>query len=129
MSGPESKIESMQQENRIFNPPTAPADTVSAKSMAEYQEMYQRSMEDPEGFWAERAEAMLTWDKSWDKVMDADMHKPEIKWFAGGKLNVSVNCLDRHLQNGRRNKAAIIWQGEPEEDVRVYTYQMLHTEV
>ncbi|MFU8819431.1 MAG: acetate--CoA ligase [Desulfurivibrio sp.] len=129
MSGPESKIESMQQENRIFNPPTPPADTVSAKSMAEYQGMYQRSMEDPEGFWAERAEAMLTWDKRWDKVLDADMHKPEIKWFAGGKLNVSVNCLDRHLQNGRRNKAAIIWQGEPEEDVRVYTYQMLHSEV
>ena len=129
MSGQDSKIESMLQEKRLFAPPAAPADAVSAKSMAEYEAMYKRSMEDPEGFWAERAEAMLTWDKKWDKVLEADMHKPEIKWFQGGKLNVSVNCLDRHLKNGRRNKAALIWQGEPEEDSKVYTYQMLHTEV
>ena len=129
MSAPDSKIESMQQENRLFAPPTAPADTVSARSMAEYQAMYQRSMEDPEGFWAERAEAMLTWDKKWDRVLEADMNTPEIKWFPGGKLNVSVNCLDRHLHNGRRNKAALIWQGEPEGDSKVYTYQMLHSEV
>ena len=129
MSEQESKIESLQQETRLFSPSTPPADTVSAKSMAEYEAMYKRSMDDPEGFWAERAEALLQWDKKWDKVLNADMHKPEIKWFEGGKLNVSVNCLDRHLTNGRRNKAALIWQGEPDEDVKVYTYQMLHTEV
>jgi acetyl-CoA synthetase len=129
MSGQDSKIESMMQEKRLFAPPPAPADTVSAKSMAEYEELYRRSMDDPEGFWAERAEELIQWDRKWDKVLEADMHTPEIKWFAGGKLNVSVNCLDRHLANGRRNKAAIIWQGEPDEDVKVYTYQMLHTEV
>ena len=129
MSGQDSKIESMMQEKRLFAPPPAPADTVSVKSMAEYEELYRRSMDDPEGFWAERAEELIQWDRKWDKVLEADMHTPEIKWFAGGKLNVSVNCLDRHLTNGRRNKAAIIWQGEPDEDVKVYTYQMLHSEV
>ncbi|MDH5299544.1 MAG: acetate--CoA ligase, partial [Desulfobulbaceae bacterium] len=88
-----------------------------------------RSMEDPDGYWADRASELLTWDKKWSRVLDADMVKPEIKWFVDGKLNVSTNCLDRHLTNGRRNKAALIWQGEPEGDVKVYTYQMLHTEV
>jgi acetyl-CoA synthetase len=62
-------------------------------------------------------------------VLEADYDKPEFKWFSGGRTNVAYNCLDRHLTGGRRNKAALIWQGEPEEDVRVYTYQMLHTEV
>ncbi len=86
-------------------------------------------MDDPEGFWAERAEELVAWDKKWDNVLEWDFSTPEIKWFDGAKLNISYNCLDRHLENGRRNKAAIVWQGEPEEDVKVYTYQMLHTEV
>ncbi|MDP2106212.1 MAG: acetyl-coenzyme A synthetase N-terminal domain-containing protein, partial [Desulfobulbaceae bacterium] len=124
----DEKIESMQQENRLFAPPAAGRDQAHVKSMEEYQALYRRSMEDPEGFWAERARELLTWDREWDTVLEADMHTPEIKWFSGGRLNVSTNCLDRHLENGRRNKAAIIFQGEPEEDVRVYTYQMLHTE-
>jgi acetyl-CoA synthetase len=117
------------QEKRLFDPPAAGRDQAAVKSMAEYEAHYQRSMDDPEGFWADRATELLTWDKKWSKVVDADMHKPEIKWFVDGKLNVSYNCLDRHLTNGRRNKAAIIFQGEPENDVKVYTYQMLHTEV
>merc|ERR1711879_233133 len=97
------------------------------KSLDQYKEIYQRSMDDPEGFWSERADELVTWDKKWDKVLEYDLTVPEVKWFQGGKLNVSYNCLDRHLEDGRRNKAAIIWQGEPEEDVKVYTYQMLHT--
>jgi acetyl-CoA synthetase len=97
--------------------------------MEEYKQAYAHSMEDPEGFWAKRAEELVTWDKKWDKVLEYDLSVPEVKWFLGGKLNISTNCLDRHLTDGRRNKAAIIWQGEPEEDVRVYTYQMLHDEV
>ncbi|MDP2755858.1 MAG: acetyl-coenzyme A synthetase N-terminal domain-containing protein, partial [Nitrospirota bacterium] len=125
----DKKIESMMQEKRLFAPPVAGQAQAHVKSMADYEALYQRSMEDPEGFWGDRAKELLTWDKPWTKVLEADMHKPEIKWFQGGRLNVSYNCLDRHLENGRRNKAAIIFQGEPEEDVRVYTYQMLHTEV
>ncbi len=129
MAGNEDKIESLLKEGASFPPQDAGRDQAYIKSIEEYQAIYKRSMEDPEGFWAERAEQLVTWDKKWDKVMNCDFQKPEIKWFEGGKLNVSANCLDRHLTDGRRNKAAIIWQGEPEEDVKVYTYQMLHTEV
>ncbi|MFZ5797468.1 MAG: acetate--CoA ligase [Desulfobulbaceae bacterium] len=129
MSGSEDKITSLLSEGRLFEPPENGRDAAYVKSMDEYRAIYQRSMEDPDGYWAERAEQLTTWDKKWDKVLEWDFTTPDIKWFQGGKLNVSANCLDRHLTNGRRNKAAIIWQGEPEEDVRVYTYQMLHTEV
>ncbi|GAB4333528.1 MAG: acetate--CoA ligase [Desulfobulbaceae bacterium] len=129
MSGSEDKITSLLSEGRVFDPPVEGRDTAFVKSMDEYHALYKRSMEDPEGFWAERAEELVSWDKKWDKVLEWDFSKPEIKWFQGGKLNMSYNCLDRHLTDGRRNKAAIIWQGEPEEDVRVYTYQMLYTEV
>ena len=129
MATSDDKITSLLSEGRVFAPPTAGQATAHVGSMEAYQAAYQRSMDDPEGFWADRAEELVTWDKKWDKVLDYDLSVPEIKWFEGGKLNMSYNCLDRHLKNGRRNKAAIIWQGEPEEDVRVYTYQMLYTEV
>ncbi|MDH3359639.1 MAG: acetate--CoA ligase [Desulfobulbaceae bacterium] len=129
MSTEKDKIENLMNEVRLFAPPVEGQDQAYIKNMAEYEAIYKRSMDDPEGYWGDRAEELLTWDKKWDKVLDADMIKPEIKWFDGGKLNVSANCLDRHLTDGRRNKAALIWQGEPEDDVKVYTYQMLHTEV
>jgi acetyl-CoA synthetase len=128
MAGNEDKIESMLKEGKVFAPPVEGRDHAHVKSMEEYQAAYDRSINDPEGFWAERAEELVTWDKKWDSVLEWDYEKPEIKWFDGGKLNMSYNCLDRHLTDGRRNKAAIIWQGEPDEDVRVFTYQMLHTE-
>ncbi|MBU0944664.1 MAG: acetate--CoA ligase [Proteobacteria bacterium] len=129
MSSSDDKITSLLSEGRIFEPPTTGRETAHVGSLAVYEEAYKKSMEDPEGFWAKRAEELVTWEKKWDTVLEYDYNKPEINWFKGGKLNISYNCLDRHLENGRRNKAAIIWQGEPEEDVRVYTYQMLHTEV
>ena len=125
----DDKITSLSTEERVFQPPEDGRDQAYIKSMAEYEAHYKRSMDDPEGYWGDRAAELLTWDKKWDKVLNADLHKPEINWFEGGKLNISANCLDRHLTDGRRNKAAIIWQGEPDEDVKVYTYQMLHTEV
>jgi acetyl-CoA synthetase len=125
----EDKITSLLAEGKVFQPPEQGRDQAWVKSMEEYKKAYAESMADPEGFWARRAEELVTWDKKWDKVLEYDLSVPEVKWFLGGKLNVSVNCLDRHLTDGRRNKAAIIWQGEPEEDVRVYTYQMLHDEV
>ncbi|MDT8336040.1 MAG: AMP-binding protein, partial [Desulfurivibrionaceae bacterium] len=125
----DEKITSLSTEGRVFPPPEEGRDQAFVKSMEEYEAQYKRSMEDPEGYWGDRAGELLTWDRKWDKVLDADLHKPEINWFVNGKLNISVNCLDRHLTDGRRNKAAIIWQGEPDHDVKVYTYQMLHTEV
>ncbi len=129
MSTETSNIESLMNEQRIFNPPVDGQANAYIKSMEEYQAIYKRSMEDPEGFWAERAEELISWDKKWDSVLDADLHVPEIKWFDGAKLNVSYNCLDRHLDNGRKDKTAIIFQGEPEEDVKTFTYQELHKEV
>jgi len=129
MSDEANKIESLQHEGLTFNPPKSVQEGAYVKSMAEYEALYKRADEDPEGFWAQRARELITWDKPFTKVLEADMVTPDIKWFSDGKLNISANCLDRHLTDGRRNKAAIIWQGEPEEDVKVYTYQMLHTEV
>ena len=129
MSAMEDKITSLLAEGKVFQPPEQGRDQAWVKSMEEYKKAYAESMADPEGFWARRAEELVTWDRKWDKVLEYDFSVPEVEWFLGGKLNVSVNCLDRHLPDGRRNKAAIIWQGEPEEDVRVYTYQMLHDEV
>jgi acetyl-CoA synthetase len=123
------RIESLLKEVRLFQPPEEGRREAHVKSMAEYEQLYRRSMEDPEGFWAGRASELITWDRPWDTVLEADLHKPEVKWFQGGKLNVSFNCLDRHLAAGRGSKAAIIWQGEPEDEVKIYTYQMLHAEV
>src|SRR5262249_40536686 len=95
------------------------------KSLAEYEALWQKAKDDPEAFWAEEAKS-LSWAKPWQKVLDWD--EPHAKWFAGGKLNVCANCVDRHLAGPRRNKAAIVWEGEP-GDSRVLTYQMLHREV
>lgn len=129
MSSTDEKITSLLSEKRIFAPPVEGKESAKVKSIEEYEAMYARSMEDPEGYWGDRAEELVTWSKKWDKVLDVDLHKPEIKWFDGGKLNVSYNCLDRHIENGKGDKVAIIWQGEPDEDVKKYTYSELHAEV
>lgn len=94
----------------------------------QYEEMYKKSISDPEGFWGEQAER-LTWFKKWDKVLEHDFANAKVEWFKGGKLNVSYNCLDRHLQTSAKNKAAIIWVGDKPGETRTYTYQQLHREV
>ncbi len=127
MSGTEKNIENLMHEKRLFAPPTL--DTACVKSLEQYRQIYKRSIEDMEGFWAERAEELLTWEKKWDTVLDYDFNVPRVGWFLGGKLNLTYNCLDRHVKNGRRNKAAIIWQGEKDDAVKVYTYEMLLREV
>jgi acetyl-CoA synthetase len=124
-----TRIENLLEEKRLFQPPTAGREEAHIKSMAEYEQIYRRSMDDPQGFWAERASELITWYKPWSSVLEADLYKPEIRWFQDAKLNVSFNCLDRHLAAGRGDKAAIIWQGEPEDDVKIYSYRMLHAEV
>ena len=93
-----------------------------------YQAMYQQSIDDPETFWAEQASEFLTWSTPWNKVMQADFSKGEIRWFEGGQLNVSVNCLDRHLAT-RGEQTAIIWEGDdPSQDKKI-TYKELHAQV
>src|SRR5579884_1189429 len=118
-------ITSVLKEKRTFPPTPEFAAAAHIKSMAEYERLWQRGQDDPQGFWAEQAES-LQWMRRWDKVLE--WNEPHAQWFVGGRLNASANCLDRHLDSPRRNKAALIWEGEP-GDSRVLTYQMLHREV
>ncbi|THB75513.1 MAG: acetate--CoA ligase [Desulfobulbaceae bacterium] len=129
MSSAEDKITSLLSEKRHFEPPEEGRNGAHVGDIETYEIAYKRSMEDPEGYWAERAEELVSWFAKWDNVVDADLHKPEVRWFDGATLNVSYNCLDRHLENGRKDKTAIIWQGEPDEEVKTYTYQELYEEV
>ncbi|MFZ3063075.1 MAG: acetate--CoA ligase [Actinomycetota bacterium] len=120
-------IASYLEEKRQFPPPKEFSEKAHIKSMEQYEALYKKSIEDPNTFWAEQAEA-IDWYKKWDKVEEYDFNELWIRYFAGGKLNVSYNCLDRHLKTWRRNKAAIVWEGEP-GDTRTLTYQELHHEV
>ncbi|MCK5186667.1 MAG: AMP-binding protein, partial [Deltaproteobacteria bacterium] len=120
-------ISSLSLEGRVFKVPEELKKTAYIKGVDEYKEIYKKSIEDPEGFWAEKAEE-LHWFKKWDKVVDCDFKDARIEWFKGGKLNVSYNCLDRHIKT-RKDKPAIIWEGEPEGDSKIYTYQLLLDEV
>ncbi len=116
------------EESKVFEPSDGIKMKAYIKRMEDYRELYQRSLRDPDGFWGELAEH-LDWYKKWDKVLEYDFDKPDIKWFIGGKLNASYNCLDRHLNSWRSNKVALIWQGEPLEENRIFTYQQLHYHV
>ena len=120
-------VESVYTEKRVFEPSKEFVEKAYLKSMKEYQDLYKRSIEDPQAFWGEMAEKYLDWFKEWDGPAEAFSFKDDIhiRYFAGGKLNASYNCLDRHLKTWRRNKAALIWQGEPLEESRTYTYQEL----
>ena len=112
----------------VFAPPAKFAKNAHIKSIAEYDALYKRSIDDPEGFWAERAELTLDWSKKWDKVLDYDFNAPYIKWFEGGKLNVTQNCLDRHVAAGKGDKAAIIFEGDS-GDTATATYSELLADV
>ena len=110
-----------------FPPPKAFSKNAIISSEKEYKRMYKRSVEDPKGFWGDMAGEHLDWFKKWNSVVQREFKKP-VKWFNGGKLNVSYNCLDRHLTTHRKNKAAIIWEAE-DGTSKTYTYQELHRHV
>src|SRR5438034_4911085 len=118
-------IESHLIEKRVFKPSKEFAKNARIKSLVQYWRMYRESIADPAKFWAREARE-LTWRAPWKKVLE--WNAPFAKWFVGAKLNISENCLDRHLAGHRRNKAAILWEGEPGER-RTLTYQQLHGEV
>ena len=118
-------IDSTLQETRTFPPPPEFSSSAHIKSLQEYESIYAAARENPEKFWADIAKE-LHWFKPWNKVLEWDA--PWAKWFVGGEINLSYNCLDRHVQTWRRNKAAIIWEGEP-GDTRTLTYQQLLAEV
>ncbi|MBF0097601.1 MAG: acetate--CoA ligase [Magnetococcales bacterium] len=109
--------------------PVPPAVAANAHINREkYEEMYARSVNDPEGFWAEQADKFIHWFKKWDTVVDWDFNKAHIRWFEGAQLNVSYNCLDRHLQS-RGDQTAIIWEGDDPSQSKRISYKELHEEV
>jgi acetyl-CoA synthetase len=94
----------------------------------QYRKMYQRSVSDPTGFWAEQAQELITWRAPWSSVLDWDFKHGHVRWFEGGKLNISENCVDRHLGT-RGDKIAIIWEGNEPGDCIKITYRELHNEL
>ncbi|MEQ8272823.1 MAG: acetate--CoA ligase [Deltaproteobacteria bacterium] len=120
------KIESVLNEDRVFDPPAAVSSAAHVKSLDEYRAMHKRSVEDPEGFWREIGSSLIPWMKPFDTVLE--WNEPFAKWFLGGETNASVVCLDQHLETPKKNKAAIIWEGEPGDQVTL-TYGQLHREV
>ncbi len=125
MADAKSNIESLLKEDRVFKPSDAFSAQAHIRSLSEYEALSKRAAEDPESYWAEIA-SELHWFEKWNKVLEWDL--PFSKWFVGGKTNISYNCLDRHLKTPRKNKIAILWEGEP-GDVRALSYQMMHREV
>ncbi|HVO61321.1 MAG TPA: acetate--CoA ligase [Terriglobales bacterium] len=121
----DTSIDSVLHEQRKFEPPTEFAQRAYIKSLEEYERIYKESIEEPEKFWG-RVARELYWFKPWHKVLEWNV--PWAKWFIGGQINLSYNCLDRHVQTWRKNKAALVWEGEPGE-IRILTYQQLLREV
>jgi acetyl-CoA synthetase len=121
-------IESMQHEGLLIEPADFVRERAYLKTREEYDAMYDRSIEDPDGFWADMAEEHMYWHKKWDSVLEYEFDTPRIEWFKGGKTNVAYNCVDRHLTTWRRNKAALIWESD-EGRAKVYTYQSLYYKV
>ena len=118
----------MMEETRQFPPSKEFVDQAYIKSRAEYEKMWKESIENPEKFWGGVA-SDLYWFKKWDKVNVEDFKNAKLEWFIGGKTNIAYNCLDYQVEKGKGDKVAIIFQGEPDEDVKKYTYKMLLKEV
>ena len=118
-------IESVLHEDRVFPPPPEFSANAHIKTFEEYEKIYDEAEKNPEAFWESAAENLH--GSGVGQILEGN--EPHAKWFVGGTLNVSYNCLDRHLENYRKNKAAIIWEGEPEDEIRTLTYQQLHSEV
>ncbi|NQT96388.1 MAG: acetate--CoA ligase [Candidatus Marinimicrobia bacterium] len=113
---------------KVYKPTAAISDHAWIKNLDQYHELYNKSVEDPDAFWAEIAER-LTWYKKWDTVQEFDFVEGNIKYFAGGKLNVSYNCLDRHVETGHGDQKALIWEGNDPNESRSFTYVELLAEV
>ncbi|HLA82067.1 MAG TPA: acetate--CoA ligase [Thermoleophilia bacterium] len=116
-------------EGKVFDVPEEFRKTALISSFEQYQEMYRRSLEDSDVFWAEEAEKRLHWYKKWDVVQDHDFANAKIRWFEGGKLNVSYNCLDRHVEAGKGDKVAYYFEGDSPDQTRTITYKQLWEEV
>jgi len=120
-----TNMDSLLRENRVFSPAKEFSAKAHIGSLEQYESMYRRSIEDPNGFWAQAA-GELDWFQRWSEVQSGDISHAQ--WFVDGKLNLSHNCVDRHAQGPRRDKVALLWEGEPGE-VRRITYGELHEQV
>src|SRR5258708_2866770 len=123
---------SVLNEIRVFPPRQDFSKRAHIRSLAQYRKLYHESIRSPEKFWGKQAKNELVWFRPWKKVLD--WKEPFAKWFVGGKLNVTYNCLDRHLGTPIANKAALIWEGEPagpgkHGEERTITYKQLHHQV
>ncbi len=128
----EKAIDSLMVEKRTFPPPAGIQSKAYIKSMEQYEQMWERSINDPDGFWLEQAKRLMWFKeptKSLEYTWDTKKRTIEHTWFADGELNVSYNCLDRHLGTPVAKKTALIWQGEAEDAVKKFTYEELHKEV
>jgi len=123
-------IMSVSLEDRVFEVPEELKKRAYINSAAKYEKMYKESRDNPDKFWGKLADEYLTWDKKWDSVFKwEDKDSIKFTWFKGGKLNASVNCLDRHLTTAKKNQAAIIWEGDDPKESRVLTYMDMYREV
>jgi acetyl-CoA synthetase len=122
-------IESIMKEIRKFPPPEDFKAKAYIRSEEEYRRIYEESIRDPPKWWESKADELEWFSRDWNEVFEWNTDDARFTWFKGGKLNASYNCVDRHLKTWRKNKAAIIWQGEPESDVKVLTYQDVYREV
>jgi acetyl-CoA synthetase len=126
--GHQESIDVLLKEQRRFPPPPEFQANAHIKSMEEYERLYKWSVADPEGFWAGIAEENLAWQGKWKKVLEYDFSVPYARWFVGGRLNASFNCLDRHINASTKNRIAIIWESDG-GDYRTFTYEELYDEV
>ena len=124
-----TESETLPHEDRVYNPPEYFSAKSYVKSLDEYHATYERSINDPEGFWNEQADQRITWIEKWHTVRKCDYDKAEIAWYLGGKLNACYNCVDRHVEAGRGNDTALIWEGNDPTESKTYTYSELHAEV
>ena len=120
------QIDNVMQEDRIFPPDPTFSEKAVIKSMEDYQQLYDRVKDDPEAFWGAEAKSELHWFEPFDSVLQQD--GTDVRWFEGGKTNISYNCIDRNIDAGNGDRSAIIWEGEP-GDTRTLTYKELHVEV
>ncbi len=130
MAEQSKEILSMAIEERVFDVPDNLKKDAYINSMEKYEQMYRESLDNPDKFWARLADEFMSWDKKWESVFEwEDKDQVKFSWFKGGKLNVSVNCLDRHVKTWRKNKAALIWEGDEPGTDKTLTYFDLYREV
>ena len=111
-----------------YDPPQKLSLNAKFKSLEDYLDEYTFSVNDSDNFWSKKAER-IDWYEKWDKISDVDFTKPQIRWFINGKLNVSYNCLDRHIENGHGDSIAFFWEGNDNSETKSYTYNELLVEV